>query len=423
VGLKSTVRLTERLPSLRHRHFRNWIIGSFISNLGGQLQTWGMFWHLDHLTHNPWAVGLVGVIRVVPLLSLGLFGGVMADQRDRRSLLLVTQSGMASTAVLLALLTSTGHITPNVIYLLVALEAVARAYNGPVRQAMIANLVPPEHFPNAASINGIQWRLSDILGPAIAGLLIGQFGPNLGLTLCYGLNALSFLAMIAAVIKLPKFPPLTNRSKSPREVVDSIKEGFTFLRQAPVIANAMWIDFWGTFLAGGQALLPAFVRADLKLGPHWYGMLASAAGVGAMVASLVLALIPTIRRQGLWVIGMIGMFGLCTLLFGLSHNFWMAAACYAGVGASDMISTVLRQTIRQLAIPDNLRGRLSAIGMIFQISGPQLGDAEAAYLAERTTVRFSLIVGGVGALAVAAWYRFRRTALRDYEHTHETPKA
>lgn len=410
------VPLTARLPALRHRHFRNWIVGSFISNLGGQLQMWGMFWHLDHMTHSPWAVGLVGVVRVVPLIVLGLFGGVIADQRDRRSVLLCTQLGMASTAAAMAVFTITGHVTPLVIYTLVALEAVARAYNGPVRQAMIANLVPPEDFPNAASINGIQWRLSDVLGPAVTGLVVAGFGPTHGLTACYLFNALSFGALIAAVIKLPPFPPKTERSKGAREVIASIKEGFWFMRNTPVIANAMWIDFWGTFLAGGQALLPAFVRADLQLGPRWYGLLGASAGLGALTASAALAFLPTIRRQGMWVISMIAAFGLSTVLFGLSHNFWIAALCYAGVGATDMISTVLRQTIRQLAIPDEIRGRISSIGMIFQISGPQLGDAEAAYLAAQTTVRFSLITGGLGALAVASWYRLRKTALRDYEH-------
>lgn len=408
--------LVDRLPALQYPHFRNWILGSFISNLGGQLQVWGMFWHLDHLTKQPIAVGYVGLVRVVPLIGLGLFGGVVADQRDRRKVLLTTQTAMASTAAAMAFFTITGTVTPLVIYTLVFLEAIARAYNGPVRQAMIANLVPAEHFPNAASINGIQWRLSDVLGPAVAGILIATLGPIHGLSACYILNALSFGALIAAVIKLPPFPSRVDRSKNAGEVLASIKEGFAFLKETPVIANAMWIDFWGTFLAGAQALLPAFVRSELKLGPQWYGGLASAGGVGALLASAALAFLPTIRKQGAWVIAMIALFGACTIFFGLSPNFWTAAIFYAGIGASDMISTVLRQTIRQLAMPDNMRGRLSSIGMILQVSGPQLGDYEAAGLAQLLGIRVSLVAGGLGSFLVAAWYRVRGKALRDYVH-------
>lgn len=408
--------LVDRLPALQYRHFRNWIAGSFISNLGGQLQVWGMFWHLDHLTKQPIAVGYVGLVRVVPLIGLGLFGGVVADQRDRRKVLLTTQTAMASTAAAMAFFTITNTVTPMVIYTLVFLEAIARAYNGPVRQAMIANLVPTEHFPNAASINGIQWRLSDVLGPAVAGILIATLGPVHGLSACYIFNALSFGALILAVIKLPPFPSRVDRSKGAREVLASIKEGFVFLKETPVIANAMWIDFWGTFLAGAQALLPAFVRSELKLGAQWYGGLASAGGVGALLASGALAFLPTIRKQGAWVIAMIALFGACTILFGLSPNFWTAAIFYAGIGASDMISTVLRQTIRQLAMPDNMRGRLSSIGMILQVSGPQLGDYEAAGLAQALGIRVSLVAGGIGSFLVAAWYRARGKALRDYTH-------
>lgn len=375
-----------------------------------------MFWHLDHMTHMPISVGMVGLVRVIPLLTLGLFGGVVADQRDRRSVLLVTQSGMASAALGMTVMTWSNHVTPWLIYAMVAWEACFRAYNGPVRQAMIANLVPPEHFPNAASINGIQWRLAEVLGPAFAGLLIAGLGPHQGLATCYLLNCLSFGAFIAAVFTIPKMPPKVARSKNTREVLASIRQGVDFLRQTPVIANAMWIDFWGTFLAGASALLATYVRAVLHLDSRWYGYLAASGGIGAMAASGVMALRPTIRRQGAVVITMIAAFGGFTLAFALTRNFWTAALCYAGIGATDMVSTVLRQTIRQLTVPDDMRGRLSAIGQLFQISGPQLGDLEAASVAQAWNIQGSLAMGGVGAFFIASWYWFRRTPLARYIH-------
>jgi MFS family permease len=322
---------------------------------------------------------------------------------------------MAVSAAGLAIATISGFINPGIIYLFVVLDAIARAFDGPVRQAIVPNLVPLHHYPNAASINGIQWRLGEVIGPALTGVLIASLGPIHGTFACYALNAVSYGAVIAVVLQLPSYKPKSTRSTSTREVFQSIGEGVQFLRSTKVLSNAMWIDFWGTFFAGAVALLPAFARAELHLDARGYGLLAASSGFGAMIASMVLAWIPTVRRQGRWVILMITFYGLSTICFGLSRNLWLAMAFLACTGAADMISTVLRQTIRQLAIPDQLRGRLSGIGMIFQVSGPQAGDFEAATLANFAGVRASLMIGGVGAMLIAAWYRLRGPALDRYE--------
>lgn len=407
-----------RMPSLRHRHFRNYVVASFISNLGGQIQAWTLIWHLFHLTGSSYYVGMVGLVRVVPLLLFGLFGGVLADRYDRRKILLVTQFFMSLTAVGLGALTISGHASPLGLYAFVAVEAIARAYNGPVQQALVPNLVPPEDFPNAASVNGIQWRLSDVLGPACAGFLLAWHGVGMfsGLSLCYLFNAFSFVPVILVIVTLPKrpLPPIT--AKGPKEVVRQMREGFQFVGRKHVLRNAMFIDFWATFLSGANALLPAFAGPILKLGPTGYGTLASSIGVGALAASLFLAVTPTIRRQGATVIAMIAAYGVFTVLFGISPNLWTACLFLAGTGAADMISTVMRQTIRQLATPDSMRGRMSSIGMLFQISGPQLGDYEAGTVAHLTGERIAVVIGGVGSLVVSAWYWLRGPALRDYEH-------
>ncbi|RYG83440.1 MFS transporter, partial [bacterium] len=156
--------LTERLPALGYPEFRRWVLGSFFSNIGGSLQIWAVFWQLDHITHRPEAVGFVGLVRIAPLLVFGLFAGLVADTRERAKVLLVTQSAMGVVALALAALTFSGHVVPALIYVLVLAEACARAYDGPARQSIVANLVPPHHYANAASINGIQWRLSEVLG-------------------------------------------------------------------------------------------------------------------------------------------------------------------------------------------------------------------------------------------------------------------
>ncbi len=398
-------------------------MGSFFSNVGGSLQIWAVFWQLDHITGSALSVGYVGLVRVLPLLVFGLFAGLVADQHERPKILLVTQSAMGVVALLLAFLSFRGHVTPAAIYVLVFVEACARAYDGPARQSIVANLVPPEHFANAASISGVQWRLSEVLGPVLSGLFIWGFGERYGPSMAYLVNALSFGTLLYAVLKLPHLPARIARSQGAQQVLQSIGEGLRFLRRTTVVRNAMWIDFWGTFVAGASALLPTFARAGLGVGAREYGFLVASQGLGAMAASSFLAWRPAYEKPGRVVILMIALFGLATAGIGFSPNLYVAIVCLALVGATDMISTVQRQTIRQLAVPDEMRGRLSSIGMIFQVSGPQLGDYEAAKVADLVGIRYSFVLGGFGAVFAALWYQFRGPALRDYEYETRTRPA
>jgi MFS family permease len=421
-----------RLPALAHRDFRNYQIGNFVSNVGNRMQFAAILWHVYERTHSNSYVGALGLVRVVPLVVFGLFGGVIADHFDRRKILLITQCGMAIVALGLAMVTIYGYDDVWAIYGMVALGAVANAFNGPVRQAIVANLVPARDFPNAASINGITWRLSDILGPVFGGLLLGwTHAPYIsGLAWVYVCNAVSFVAVMFAVWLLPPRPPSADeQARTFGDAIVAIKEGFRFFRKADVVRNTMIVDFWATFFAGAEALLPSYAKL-LKLGPQGYGLLASATGAGALVASVVTAFLPTISRQGLWVLRMIGLFGLATILFGTSPNLPLAFLFLALIGATDMVSTVLRQTIRQLSTPDRMRGRLGSIGMLFQISGPQLGDAEAGYaadgfgvlgLAPLAAVRASIITGGIGSLVVAGWWMWRSHLVHYDRHIEDKP--
>jgi len=183
----------------------------------------------------------------------------------------------------------------------------------------------------------------------------------------------------------------------------------------PLVRRAIWIDFWATWFSGAEALFPAFAAKILKLGPEGYGILAGSTGVGALIAAGFLTMRPTVRRQGPLVVWMIASYGLFTVGFGLSQTLWMAAICLALVGASDMISTVMRQTIRQLATPDSLRGRMNATSSLFHISGPQLGDFEAGAVASVGGERFSIVLGG-GLCMLVALHWSRAKALVGYEH-------
>lgn len=416
-----------RLPALAYRDFRNYQIGNFISNVGNRMQAFALILHVYEQTHSNAHVGALGLVRALPLVVFALFGGVIADHFDRRKVLLLSQLCLLLVSVALAASRLYGFDYVWVLYLLVAANAVANAFNGPARQAIVANLVPAKDFANAASINGVTWRLSDILGPTFAGLMVAASAFD-GLAWVYILNATSFVAVMYAVWLLPPRPPNPEEAaRSFRDAVQAIKVGFQFFRQASVVRNTMIVDFWATFFAGAEALLPAFAHDVLGLegdaAKAAAGIMASATGLGALLASLVTAFIPHLLRQGLWVLRMVALFGLATIVFGVSNSLGLACLSLSIVGAADMVSTVLRQTIRQLSTPDHMRGRLGSIGMIFQISGPQLGDAEAGYAAyalheagmsAMASVRASIIAGGIGSLIVALWY-LKGSPLKEYD--------
>lgn len=402
-------------PALRHKDFRNYLAGAFVSNVGSNVQAWAIAWHVYDITHSSLMVGMLGIVRVVPLLVFALLGGVLADQADRRKVMIATQSAMALVSLGLVALAGAGVATVWPLYAMVAVNAVARAFDGPARQSLQVSLVPLRDFPNAASLNGVAWRLSDVLGPVFAGLLLVI--PSNGLTLCYALNFVSFFAVLVAVWRLGPCKPETqdDRPKSVREVMSLIGDGLRFVNKTPVIRHAMWIDFWATLFSGAEALLPAFAGAILHLGPEGYGLLAGSTGFGALLAAASLSWMSTVRHQGRWVVVMIAGYGVATIGFGLSQTLWMACFCLACVGATDMVSTVMRQTIRQLATPDELRGRMSATSSLFHISGPQLGDFEAGAVAHVAGERFSIVLGGGLCLFVALWWS-RAKALVGYEH-------
>lgn len=408
-----------RLPALSHPNFRRYLIGTFTSNVGNMAQGMAVSWQVYEITNSVLMVGLLGAVRVAPLVLLSLFGGVIADQFDRRNVLLVTQSIMMLSALAFAALTISGQITVGWIYGLVAFAACARSFDGPARQSLLVHLVPERHLPNAISLNGMGWRLSDVLGPIIAGTLIAQFsGFGIsGLGWVYLLNGATFIVLLAVLLSLPPASPFAHGEVRQKASVEStlrlIREGIDFVRRTPVVRSAMLIDFWATFFSAADALLPALAKDVLSLGPQGFGILMGSSGMGALIAATTMAWIRPIQQQGLWVIRMVALYGLFTILLGVSNSLWVAVLCLAATGAADMVSTVLRQTIRQLATPNSMRGRMTAIGSIFQISGPQLGDFESGVVASFTGVRFAIVVGGVFSLGIAALW-MRGKDLRDY---------
>lgn len=378
-------------------------------------------WHVYILTKSPLALGIVGLVRVVPIIVCSLVGGVVADAVNRKRLMLVTQSVMLLSAALLAIVTATGLKSVWPLYILTAVSSAAVAFDNPARQAILPTLVPPEDFPNAVSLGLIVFQLSMIGGPAIAGRLLASYSP----AVVYAFNAVSFLAVIAALLMMRASGRAVEEEAADthsRVSLDALKEGLRFVWRTPIIVQTMTLDFVATFFASATALLPIFAAEVLRVGARGFGILAAAPAAGAVVAAFAMARFGNMRRQGATVIASVAVYGAATVAFGLSRVFWFSLLMLAVTGAADTVSTVLRQTIRQLVTPNSLRGRMTSVNMIFFMGGPQLGELEAGAVAALIGAQLSVITGGVGCIVAALLALFTARSLVRYEGQGRRPQ-
>jgi len=397
-------------PALKHRGFFLLWLGQLISIAGTQMQIWALFWHIRTLTHQPIALGGIGLARILPVILFSLIAGAVADSYNRRRVLFVTQISAALVALTLGLLTQFGHITLWHIYALTALQAVAVAFDGPARQALIPNLVPARDLPNAFSMTSIAFQAGAVIGPALSGFVIvlaGQQG-------VYYINAASFLAVILALALIGEVPQM--RSAESRGVSwPAIREGMRFIATRPIILSSMILDFVATFFASANTLMPIIARDILQVGVVGYGWLSAAQSVGAVVAALIISQVHALRRQGPLFLWAVLIFGAGTIWFGLARSFLLAWALLAVIGASDAVSTIIRNTIRQLQTPDHLRGRMTSVNQIFFQGGPQLGEIEAGVVAQLFGAPFAIITGGVGCIVGLGWIVAKWPQLMSYD--------
>jgi MFS family permease len=370
-----------------------------ISATGSQMQVWALYWHLRTLSDQPMVISAVGLARFIPVVVLSLFAGVIADRFDRRKLAILTQLVLGLVALALGTLTGAGVISLWMIYGLVVIQAVAVTFDMPARQALIPALVTREDLPNAFSMNSIAANVGAILGPAASGLLIGYAG----IQWAYWLNAISYLAVILALILMGRIE--TQIVKRPLEISSAmfdIKEGIRFIVRSPIILSSMILDFFATFFSSANTLLPFVAQDVLHVNAIQYGWLSAAQSIGDVSVALVISQKGKIRRQGLLLSGAVVVFGGATILFGLSRAFWLTMLALILVGAADGLSTIIRSTLRQLQTPDDLRGRMVAINQIFFRGGPELGEVESGLVAQAFGVPAAIITGGLGCI-IATW--------------------
>jgi MFS family permease len=399
--------------ALRHRNFRLLWTGQLVSVAGSMMQNAALLWHVSLLVpphQRGIALGMVGLVRVVPIIGFSLVSGVLADALDRRRLMLVTQAGMAVAAGVLAWHAFSGSRSLWPLYALAAAGSAFGSFDGPARQSLVPTLVPREDLPNALALNSLMFQAAAVAGPAAGGLVIA----SLGVGWAYLINALSFLCVIAALLLMRDVPP-REPGHTPDISLAAARGGLEFVFRTPLIRSTMLLDFVATFFASATALLPIYAQDILRVGAHGYGWLSAAPSVGALLTSLALApAIQHIDHRGRVLLWAVAGYGLATVVFGLSKSFALTFACLAITGATDTVSMVIRNVIRQLNTPDGMRGRMTSVNMIFFMGGPQLGELEAGLVANLWGAPLSVVTGGLGCLLATGWIAARTPELRAY---------
>ncbi len=401
--------------ALESRDFRILLGSGLISLTGTQMQRVAVAWQIYLLTHSPVSLGLLAFFRVAPMIALALGGGVVADAVDRRRMQIFTQTLLAASSGLLAAANIFHFSSVPIIYAAALVAGGAAAFDMPARQALIPQLVSREQLPSALGLLTTCFQLSMVCGPAIAGYALARFG----VTAVYVFDVASFFAVICGLLVIRHREP--KRSKSDISLRAAL-DGIRFAWKTPILAQLMAVDFVATFFAGSLLLLPIFAAEIFHCGPTGLGWLYAAQPMGAALASLVLALRPPSQR-GSNVLWAAGAYGAAIATFGLMHNFWLALFFLALSGAADAISMVIRQTVRQLLTPDELRGRMTSLNMIFFIGGPQLGEVEAGVVARFLGVRFAVVSGGLVCVAVVLGAALWAPTLRQFggENTNISP--
>lgn len=376
--------------------------------LSYQMMMVAIGWHIYELTHDPWSLGLIGLAEVIPYMSSALFLGHAVDHYfSRRGFATVSALFLALNAAMLVVITQ-HQPTHTVlwIYGTVALTGFARALISPSYNTLFALIIPRASIARASGIGSSMFQIGLIVGPAIGGLLVGFANKYVA----YEISALLALGAAVAAMTLRV---QEHRSHAPMKVFASIAEGLRFVRRTQVVLAAQLLDMFAVLFGGTVAMLPAFVHDVYQMGPEGLGVLRAAPAVGAIVTGIWLAKKPIHQHSGRWLLLAVAGFGLCMIAFGLTSTYWLAIVILAVSGSMDAVSVILRQTILQLATPDGMRGRVSAINGIFIGSSNELGAFESGLTARLMGLVPSVIFGGCMTIAVVGVTAVKAPKLRD----------
>ena len=393
---------------LNNRDYLFMQFGMSVSRIGNFMQTVAVNWQLYQLTKSPISLGILGLATFIPIFVCSFFSGIIADIYNRKKIIFLVQVFQIINACLLAYLTITGTITPFLIYLLVGLDAGLYSFESPARQAIGPMIVEKKDYPLSVNLSNITYQLTNFIGPALSGFIIAFHGVKA----VYLINAASFVAVIIALVLMR---PLKVVTEKPNFSWKEIKEGFRFVFKTPLIYSSMLVDFFATFFASAMTLMPIFAVEILKVGPTAMGFLYAAPSIGAVLAGLTLPFISHYKKKGKIIVLAVCFYGLCVFFFSISRNYFLSLILIGLSGAGDMISVVFRNIIRQLNTPNHIRGRMTAINMVFYTGGPQLGEIEAGFTAKFLGTPLSVALGGLATIFITLIVAKRFPQLTRYQ--------
>lgn len=392
--------------ALRFRDFQWLTLGQFVGTLGQQMVSVAVGWELYERTNSALALGMVGLVQVVPVILLALPAGHIADRYDRRRLVIMTQVLLALGSLGLALVSfAQGPVA--LVYACLLGIGIARAFNGPASSTLLPQTVPPEHYGNAATWNSTTWQLSSVLGPTLGGIMIAL---SRSAALVYLADVVACLLFVLALTQMRA--QQATRSTEPL-TLGSLLAGVSFLRRSHVLLAAITLDLFAVLLGGAVTLLPIFARDVLEVGPTGLGWLRAAPSVGAIMVAIALAYMPPMKRAGPALLWSVAGFGVATIVFGVSRSFGVSLLMLVLLGALDNISVVIRSTLLLVYTPDALRGRISAVNSVFVGASNELGGFESGVAAALLGPVLAVVSGGIGTIIVVIgvaliWPQIRR---------------
>lgn len=393
--------------AFRHRDYALFWFARLFSTFAIQIVSVAVGWQVYDITRDPWDLGLVGLFQFLPAIALVLLTGPASDRFSRRWIMTICATIEALAAVALVVMTLEGNRDVRLIFAVLFVFGVARAFYAPASWAIVPTIIPQVALPNAIAWNASSWQFASIMGPVAGGLLYG-----LGPSVAYGVAAALLLVSAAMTVAV--------RSTQARQALErnwaTVVAGFRYVFSEKVVLGAISLDLFAVLLGGAVALMPAVARDVLDLGPWGLGLMRAAPGIGAIAVAAWLSVRPIRDRAGHVMFFCVGLFGFAGVVFGLSTTTWLSIAALVVMGGADMVSVTIRETLMQLWTPDEVRGRVNAVNMMFIGASNELGEFRAGSMAAVIGVMPAIVVGGVGAMAVAGiwawWFPQLRTARR-----------
>ena len=384
-----------KIPKVLQNKSLRLLMGARISTaIAFQMLTVAVGWQIYSITKSAFYLGLVGLAQFLPMLLLTLVVGHVADRYDRKTIICLSQIVEGLGILFLALGSYSGWITKERILLIIFFIGIANAFQGPPMQALLPNIVSKEEFPQAAAVTASAFQFAVIIGPGLGGFLY-----TLGPAVVYLISGILVL-LTSILISFILLRSEQTKSKLEPATIKSVFAGISFIKSKPIILGAISLDLFAVLFGGATALLPVYASTILKVGPFGLGILRSAPAAGALIMSILLARKPLRRKVGKTMFTAVIFFGIATIIFAISTSFLLSLAALFVLGASDVISVVIRSTLVQLETPDNMRGRVSSVNLMFIGTSNQLGEFESGLTASIFGVVNAVLIGGIGTILV-----------------------